>query len=511
MTAMNLGRNDPCHCGSGKKYKKCCLAKDEEAKRAEQAKPIAPAAPAAAPPAKPRDLPKPPPDPRMEAWNARWEEFEAADYEGQLDLFARTLDDPELMDGEMAFEMLSHLFPETVKHSERDRFDALVESLRERRPEVYAKEAHYCLDWQITNALVAGRDDRVPALARELAPLAGKQIDSWNRTEEMLAYHSQLPALVEAARLAWPEVRSATDIVPWGVNEFSERGIDYELFDYVTHAPVPDSGDAALLARLKFFGKINRARLADYLAHLTGQADRPWAMSDFEFADPHSRSQANRDEEPEEDWDEESEANEEAVADGVDEVEEEEEEEKAEADEPPTGERNLYDLSVEFLGYLHRVEGVPYTKGELGRRELVQFIQERHAGKLEYEESMLQAMQRNLDRQQGRRPPPKPKFRRFEHKLVPDRERLDRFLAGLLGFLNQLYYRAAATFEIVPAWLRFLESRGLIAAAERASALRDLEGLAEALLKVFNNYTDDPTPRQALERWREAAKPEPPR
>lgn len=25
-----VGRNDPCHCGSGKKYKKCCLTKDEE-------------------------------------------------------------------------------------------------------------------------------------------------------------------------------------------------------------------------------------------------------------------------------------------------------------------------------------------------------------------------------------------------------------------------------------------------------------------------------------------------
>lgn len=24
-----IGRNDPCRCGSGKKYKKCCLAKDE--------------------------------------------------------------------------------------------------------------------------------------------------------------------------------------------------------------------------------------------------------------------------------------------------------------------------------------------------------------------------------------------------------------------------------------------------------------------------------------------------
>ena len=27
------GRNDACHCGSGAKYKKCCLAKDEAAER----------------------------------------------------------------------------------------------------------------------------------------------------------------------------------------------------------------------------------------------------------------------------------------------------------------------------------------------------------------------------------------------------------------------------------------------------------------------------------------------
>jgi uncharacterized protein YecA (UPF0149 family) len=26
---QKLGRNDLCHCGSGNKYKKCCLAKDE--------------------------------------------------------------------------------------------------------------------------------------------------------------------------------------------------------------------------------------------------------------------------------------------------------------------------------------------------------------------------------------------------------------------------------------------------------------------------------------------------
>ncbi len=29
----NLGRNDPCHCGSGKKYKQCHLDKDEQTAR----------------------------------------------------------------------------------------------------------------------------------------------------------------------------------------------------------------------------------------------------------------------------------------------------------------------------------------------------------------------------------------------------------------------------------------------------------------------------------------------
>jgi hypothetical protein len=36
-----LGRNDPCHCGSGKKYKQCHLDKDEAAAREARAKAMA--------------------------------------------------------------------------------------------------------------------------------------------------------------------------------------------------------------------------------------------------------------------------------------------------------------------------------------------------------------------------------------------------------------------------------------------------------------------------------------
>lgn len=50
----SVGRNDPCRCGSGKKYKLCCLDKDEKAAREARAK-----AAAAAPP--PEAAAEPPP------------------------------------------------------------------------------------------------------------------------------------------------------------------------------------------------------------------------------------------------------------------------------------------------------------------------------------------------------------------------------------------------------------------------------------------------------------------
>ena len=47
--------------------------------------------------------------------------------------------------------------PKGWKHDERNRrFDAPVESLREQRPQVYAEEAHYRLQWRL--ALLAGKE-----------------------------------------------------------------------------------------------------------------------------------------------------------------------------------------------------------------------------------------------------------------------------------------------------------------------------------------------------------------
>jgi len=70
-TVKRPGRNEPCHCGSGKKYKHCCLEKDEEADRAARAAQAA--TPAAAPPAEENRPPQAPPPrrPPEQPWRQR--------------------------------------------------------------------------------------------------------------------------------------------------------------------------------------------------------------------------------------------------------------------------------------------------------------------------------------------------------------------------------------------------------------------------------------------------------
>src|SRR5262249_9524269 len=101
---MNNSRNDPCPCDSGKKYKKCCLPKDEEARRANRPEPAPPAksvtpvvqaSSLSQPKVDLSDLPEPEPDPQIQALNALWEDFEQQDYEGRISLFQQTLDKPE--------------------------------------------------------------------------------------------------------------------------------------------------------------------------------------------------------------------------------------------------------------------------------------------------------------------------------------------------------------------------------------------------------------------------------
>ena len=95
----------------------------------------------------------------------------------------------------------------------------------------------------------------------------------------------------------------------------------------------------------------------------------------------------------------------------------------------------------------------------------------------------------------------KPKFHKPHHLLSPDRKTLDNYLARLLYFVNPQRYKVAATIELIPAWLRFLELRRLIDDQLREKTLFELERLNTDLLKVWRKYPADPSLQQGIKRW----------
>jgi hypothetical protein len=482
---MKAGRNDACPCGSGKKYKKCCLGKDLVAAPAQpivssvlrsatgplRANSVpatssrsglssSPAQATKAP------TPPPPPDPIAERGDRRWKEFESQSEDGRIAIFLETLEDAEVMSDSMAYEMLTVLHSDAAKRGDRPRFHELVGALRERRPSVFEQSAHFYLSWCISDALGENRLDAAASLTRELAARAGDDIDIFNRTAEALAYHGQLSLLVEAFRIALPSVRTSTNIVPWGVTRFMNMASDYEIFDYLERTSSPDPADPVLFDRVTYFVKDPRAEyLAEILNDLTEKSGREQRVEDFSLRPPPKKAN--------DPWDE--------------------DEDEEEPEDPDPAQRNLLRLIREFVGYMHREEGVPFPRGQLVRNDLDDYFLERHRGDLDPRPSMLEQA---LDPKRKRPKPPRP-----AHPLCPERVTLEVFLARMMGGFNGLYYRAAAVFQAIPAWLRFLESRRLIDADIRQKVAKELLPLHATLSKIWQSYLDDPALAHQGQGW----------
>lgn len=405
----------------------------------------------------------------------RWKEFEKQNYEGKVALFIKTVGEPKLMDDEMAFAMLDTLRQETSKHNERDRYDGLVEQLRERLPKVYAKGAHFYLENCITNAVIAGRFERIPAFMNELATRAGKDIDIFDMVVNQLAYHNRLATLIDAMYIGWPEVNHSGEIVPWGVDEFADQAVKFLVFDYIERHPAAIAGDAELFERIKFYSRIDAERINKFIAILSGHPSRQWTLDAFTFK-PGKRQPRDR-------YDDDN---------GI--------------KIPKPIQQHLFDLSLEFQSYLYQEQNVPLTKSELGHEQIVNYVIGRLAGELEPRLSMLVAA---FNKPKPKTRPPEFYMRGDENSvnwLCPDRETFDHFLSRLFDFFNPQPYKAAATFEIMPFWLRFLETRQLLSAPLHEKTLQELRKLAAHLRELFRKMSDDPALYTAMNIWDENAK-----
>ena len=467
---MKAKRNDPCPCGSGKKYKKCCLAQDQAGAatfvpppRAKSMTPDDAGLTEAGEPLRGSQLA----DPVAQQQQECWKQFESADYEQRVAIFTRDMEEP-WMSGDLALDMAHKLFDDCFEHGERGRFDQLMAMLKQKRPADYAKDAVAYLSMQINNALVAGGTESLGVLVHELGVVGETHIDRFNFTLSQLAYHGRLDLLLDARRTAWPHIRESKNVVPWGIEEFGRRGIYAELFDWLEGHPAADAQDASeaeLLRRTSLYGELDQQTIGDALARMSGRKTTVWSLADFELDRPGAVKRRT--------WDD-------------------DDEDKAD----PRGSANLADLTYEFLGYARREAGIPWPRAELGRNHLMHYMLDRHAGRLE--ESMAEAMMRIAKGKMRVRP------RRPENVLCPDPRSLDAYLARLLSPLKAAPVDAAALLMLVPVWLRFVESRGLIDAARRRSTLQAIAYLADSLAKTFEQWGEDPSLAADMRRWREA-------
>lgn len=498
---MKVGRNDPCPCGSGKKYKKCCMEKDLSKER-EAKTTISTPSPrrqktwADFEHLKINDFieddefdeedeqePERFVDPRQislfeedefsqvpgqsseladdeidpEAAKKRWDEFESVSYERKIAIFLITLEEKELMDKEMAFDMLSTIYPAAIKNNQRDRFNELIDSLKQELPKVYESNAVYFLDWMIETAVIETRQDDVSSLLNELAPIASQQIDIFNEILDRLAYHGYQAPLFEAMKTAWENVEDSPDVVPWGISQFAGRAFNLAVFEYIeNHAGEINPQDPELIKTItRFVPAPNMEKFTKFVEHVSGNVKGQWILADFDPKSKHLRSQKTK--------------------------------------RPKIVAReNLYYLSVEFLCYLRQQENIPFSKGEMAQQQLLDYFAERSKGDLVKEPSSLEKG-KSPGKPRSKKPPPP------EHILCPDAATLDVFLARFLDFIEPEHHRLAAMIELIPAWLQFLEARYLIDKEMHQRALADIrEKIVKTLLDIYDRAVTDPSLRQNL-------------
>ena len=439
-----IGRNDPCWCGSGKKYKHCHMREDRAKAEQQAAKPrpestARPLSPSLPP--EPALPPEPEVPPEVAAENARWEQFETAKLEEQINLFQEWLAS-SVLDAEEAIEMVECIRDRLdVYYSPEDRarYADLLQQLRQKAPDLYNSHIVYYHADLVKDAIADARWNDLPEL---LSPFADTlDLDLFSHVKEQLMYHGQIRPLIEVMRRAWPKVAASEDFFPWAIEEFATDLSLLILLDYLEGAETPRSDDPALLDAVAPYRQFDPDWLDQIIGHLSAPAPSNWTPDDF-----------------------------------------------GQATDAEQWERNLAILLFEFMADQRR-NGVSLSRSELARRPLFTML---------LDQMTAPASPRRAKRR-GKRGRKRARAARPRSPLIPQYKTLDKALVELFPFLGAQPFRAGAIAELLPAYLHFLARLGLIHPSEMDDALASLRPLImDHLLSVLQSYGGDPRMEEAV-------------
>jgi hypothetical protein len=439
----HIGRNEPCPCGSGKKYKKCCLDKDQMEQRAQrEARKLFPLENADAW----RDEPDAcdaaqewKEDPYMEEFYSR---FDTADFAERLVMVREMLSQMQGTDGDL-FDIFAVLQESANDNMARRELNNILVELRRQRPDCWEENLGFYVYYYLVNALAIGDTSKIDAYFLEASRQPARHIDYYGQIIDLLAYHGRNRILTEGLRLALPEVREANNLMPWVEDDIASRLIDCEILNWMEADPT--GTDVTALQRMgeEVMPDIDSENLLTSVEHLVGRR----TLSPENLRDKENRLDLEQ----------------------------------------------LSFLITAFVGYLIRECGIAGTTALLAGRELCHYFSRREAGDLKpAKRSWFAAKPRSRKKRKGA----------SAHVLFPDPDTLDRFIASQLHLLNYAEHAVTVLALNLPAWSDFLAAQNLLDPDADNEHLALLTPVISTLIQIFEKKSDDPTLAPALqEAW----------
>jgi hypothetical protein len=435
------GRNEPCPCGSGKKYKKCCLAGDQAVRR-----PVNAITDNVLPPHDDQSATGGEEDNSDPFMAEIYDRFEDADFDRRVALIEEVLSQGKGSTDDL-LGLVELLRQAVVADSSRREFNLCLTELRGARPDCWEEDGVLYAQYFITNALALEETAEIGDIFLQASRRIGRHADVFSNMVDLLAYHGRHQLLTEGLRIALPLIHKDRNVLPWLPNDLALRLIDCEILAWVEKGAASTGMDFRALRQAveDILPELDDETLREYADHLV--VYRP-------FPTERLLKKNNR-----------------------------------------LDLEQLSLLTATFAGCLGRDRGVPGITGLLAVGEIYRYLSRREAGELKG--SKAPSLSARLKKLKNRAVLP-------FHPLCPDPETLDRYFSYQMHLFCKAYHAAAALAQCLPAWCDFLEQQGLLEQGQAARRLRPLIPLIETLVEVLENSSDDPTLALTVRRvWEE--------
>ncbi len=432
----DIGRNDPCPCGSGKKYKKCCLQPNRNHRDSH------------------------PPD--NLSWKQKLNRFRSMPVHEQFAFLRDCYRDPDDVNGEYFLELMFALFRNTARQETHADFQNLIDQIHEHRSDLVDEYGVWLDRWRLMSLLwsdgsITDRD------LQQLSESYGEDPDIMNPVLWAFLYRGRNDDL----RIVLPDIvtrlRDRNDLMPGAYRMPGEKGVHVELYHDLNQSvelPEPEEWIETHRDRLEqYVDELHVQNLASFIRYVTGNVDETWSPADFVLSLPEDGSEPG--------------------SQGT------QNEPKA---LPSEHRENYQSLGKQFLRYRHEQYGVPRSRTEMAVNDLILYLLRRADRKLGPKEGFLEAERR----EQRDEPAPKQKEIAPENLLLPDGDTLKRYFNRQDTFLQKHVYRQVALYTAIPEWLAFLEEHSLVTSEQVQDTMENLQFLKDLLIDSLQDEWPDP-------------------